>query len=51
MMYIDNLTGLTHEVEDIEIPNEEPQMLNPPPTAEERIEALEMALLEVILNG
>ena len=35
----------------IELPEEEKPLILPEPTAEERIEALEAALLEVVLGG
>lgn len=49
VLITDNLTGLTEEVEmeEIELPVAEEM----PPTAEERIEALESAVLEMILGG
>jgi hypothetical protein len=49
MLITDNLTGIVTEVPDEPIQETEPPVIVP--SESERIEALELALLEVILNG
>jgi hypothetical protein len=49
MLIRDNLTGIVTEVPDEPMAEMEPPVIMP--SESERIEALELALLEVILNG
>lgn len=51
MIVTDNLTGEVFEVIESEIEDIITNVMPQPPTIDERIEALEIALLEVILNG